>query len=298
MTFFLVLAAALLAVQEGSAPLAPAEAAPAARVSIPFDPPLGRRLVFRGQRIEQGPAGEMQPRRFAFALEFEAAGDSYIMTRWPARADGSPAETSAAAPALRRLRFRLAPDGEIVGMVDEPAYWAAIEALLEADVRARPDDREAEGALWAMRQTRDLPLPERMHSLAADAAPLLFFAGQTVESDRGAEESGVQDSVVGPVRTTTRTEMEHEGPDAITITQLRTISADDMQRAVDQLTGRYGRLPHGLGHRIVSSETRQTFTIDRRSGLARSYRSIQTLVSEDEGGRRTGTATVTLELVD
>ena len=156
MKALLAIAAALLAPSlEGTA--AGAQTAPEARsILIPFDPPLGRRLVYRGERVG---IGETTPRNASFALEFERVVEGFIMTVWRSVGRPPPAGTD---PALVRQRFSLSSDGHFVAMLDEAAYWRAIEALLEADARAAPGDRDAEGALWAMRRQRDLPTRERL----------------------------------------------------------------------------------------------------------------------------------------
>ena len=77
---------------------------------------------------------------------------------------------------MARLSFRMSAEGVITGMIDEAAYWAALEDLLEQKVGRNAGDEEARGSLWAMRQTRNLPLTGRLDHLAGGVLPIIIMS--------------------------------------------------------------------------------------------------------------------------
>lgn len=281
-----------------SAPPPPMAAAPSQGqpVFIAFDPPLAERLVYRQVRIVEN-EGETQRSELAFAIEFAEDGRAFIMTVSPAAADGSPRETASLPPALARLSFRMSPEGAITEMVDEAAYWAAIEALLEEDVRRTDDSAEARGALWAMRQQRELPVSDRVNHIAQQVLPIVFHAGAAIDPTRPVEITGVQNSPVGPVTATSRTTVESLTEDSLTLTRVHVIPTDQLQTAMDRLVERFGRRPEEYGSRLISSESRQRYVIDRRTGLARSVRFRHSTISEESGQRRSHLVTIIVERI-
>ena len=296
-----ILTSAVAAFQIATPPtagLAAADAAqsrsPAAPIAIPFDPPLRQRLIYRKQRIEESP-GKTQRNEFRFAIEFRREDDQYIMTL--SRAD--PATGSAPKPAaLNRQAFRVSPQGEIVGMIDEADYWAAVDDIVEKGLRNSSDEVDAAGTRWAMRQTRELPLRERMHILAGTVMPILFYAGLSVDPERPVEISDVQTTVLGPMTGTSRTTVEGITRDRATITRSWIIPNEQLQEALDRLSERFGRRPYGLGSSLISSDNMQRFEIERGTGLARSYRSVRSTVTKEGDQRRSSIVTEIIERID
>jgi hypothetical protein len=296
----LAIVAAAVAALAGPAAAVPTAAAATAQaprpVAIPFDPPVGQRLVYRLQR--QYEPGDQDATTRMFALEFVRDADGYLMTVTPAAADGSPPALPNVPSPLVRQTFRVAPDGRIVEMLGEEAYWRALEELLQADVRADPGDADAEGALWAMRESRALPTDARMHVLADNVWQILAYAGVTVEPGRIVEERGPEVTLAGEIERIERTSVEALSDERISILLISTAPIDQLSAAVGQVVERFGRTPEGFGGRMVGSEARHSFDIDRRTGLASAYRSVMTITTE-EGGRRSDlVSTMSIEQVE
>ncbi|HEX6374924.1 MAG TPA: hypothetical protein VFZ91_04310 [Allosphingosinicella sp.] len=296
---FRILAAAVAASQIAApltAAVAPAQR-PAASIFIPFDPPLGQRLIYRKQRIEEKPDGRERS-EFTFAIEFRRDDDHYIMTLSPGGAEDRAEEPARMQAALSRRSFRMSPQGEIVGMIDEADYWTALEDTAERALGKGAGEVEAVGTRWAMRQTRELPLRERMHILAGTVMPILFYAGLSVDPEQPIERKDIQTTVLGPITGTARTTVERIARDHVTITRSWIIPNEQLQEAMDRLSERFGRRPYGLGSHLISSDNVQRFEIDRRTGLARSYRSVRSTVTQEGDQRPFSTVTEILERID
>lgn len=292
----IAVAGAAAAVAQPAAALATSAAPSPDQVAIPFDPPLGQRLVYRMQRRSE-PGDRGAPTQF-FTLEFVRAPDGYLMTVTPADADGSPLVLRAMPAPLASQTFRVAPDGRIVEMLGEEAYWRAVEDLIRTDARDHPEDADAEGSLWAVRQTRGLPNDARMRAIADNGWQILAYAGHTVEPGRVVQDTGSDVTVAGTIDRIERTIVEAVSDERISILFVSTAPIEQLSAAVGEVSQRFGRTPQGLGGRLVGSEARHSFVIDRRTGLAFAYRSVTTMTTEEGGQRRAMIFTVSIERVD
>lgn len=191
---FLAAAAATLAVGTAAgAPVAPppifyAPPAPPAPppglpkgtpVSIPFSPPLGTALDYSYSRSDEKD-GQRKRAAFDVALLFERVGAGYRMTVTIRVLGLSPEQR--AHPSIRVLEqpvaYRVAADGQILGMDREDEYWRGVLQLVKAmenDPQATPGSR---GLMAKMiRHMRSLPDAERMALAAGNIAPVLEMAG-------------------------------------------------------------------------------------------------------------------------
>lgn len=284
-------ALAALAVPAPAAPAAPPPGEERAAVTIPFDPPLARRLVYRQQNIVEN-EGSRERSEIVFALEFSRRGEDLVMTLSPAAAAGA---AGIAAP-LRRQVFHMRGPA-IAGMEDEPAYWAALEAVLAQPGPEGAEDPEIRGRIWAMQRTRALPLRDRMRSVAELAYWVLAFAGQDY-APAAVETSDVMATVVGPVQGTERTALEQVSDDSVTVSYSWRIPPEALQAAVERLTEGFGSRPPTIGARLLSSDSVRTAEVDRRTGLVRASRTVQTLVTEQDGRTLRSVSTEILERLD
>lgn len=293
----IAMAGAAAAVAHPAAALpTPASAPSPEQVAIPFDPPLGQRLVYRMQR--QSEPGNRGARTQFFTLEFVRAPDGYLMTLTPADADGSPLVARTMPAPFASQTFRVAPDGRIVEMLGEEAYWRAVEQLIRAGARDHPEDADAEGSLWAVRQTRGLPADARMRAIADNAWQILAYAGLTVGPGRVVQDRGSDVTVAGTIERIERTSVEAVSDERISVLLVSTTPIEQLSAALGEVAERFGRTPEGFGGRIVGSEARHSFDIDRRTGLAFAYRSVATMTMEEGGRRRDMISTMSIERVD
>lgn len=113
-----------------------------------------------------------------FYLSFERTNDGYTMhTRMApvAGMTGAPMDDLLSQP----IAFRLTTEGEIVGIVDEPGYWAvvdqAIERFLPAEMKADPKGIQLIRTM--IQDMRNLPDDQRMALIAKNYQPILDMPG-------------------------------------------------------------------------------------------------------------------------
>jgi hypothetical protein len=272
----------------------PGEAAQS--ITIPFAPPLGQPLYYRFQRTSQDATGRRTSQSL-FVVTFSRASDGLFMAVWPLRPNGERVSETGIPPALADRRFRVGSSGELLGMENEAAYWAAIEPRLAQHGPTAAQARESRAMLQSAHDTRALPLADRMGFLAENAWPITYYAGDRFTREPRETHASKQ-SIAGYIEGTRRIFARDVTPDHIVIVDNFTISPERMQAALNNFAARNGgRLP-GVGAHHISNVSEVTVTLDSRTGLVQQRRDRQELVTE-EGGRTMRQSTITLlERVD
>ncbi|WP_420144176.1 hypothetical protein [Sphingobium sp.] len=161
-------------------------------VAIPFSPPVGRPLIYR---IEQHRPVDGVARMFSATrdLRFERAGDGYILHATlrgiDSDAPGAGAESYRAAltPMIGiELQFRLNAQGKIVGIDDQDAVWARLQAGITAMLQQfTPGSPRHKAALNVQTLLSSLTPDGRLALLAGEMQPLFLFSGSAVEGGEG-----------------------------------------------------------------------------------------------------------------
>lgn len=267
-----------------------------ASVRIPFAPPLGQPLYYRFRRVVQGAPGERSSQSL-FVVTFSRSSDGLIMSVSSLRPNGARASETGLPAALADRRFRVRPDGELIGMENEVAYWAALEPLLAAHGPTEAEARESRAMIQSAHDSRALPLADRMTLLAQNAWPITFYAGD-VYTREAREARGIKSSIVGEIDGIRRTMAREISQDRIVVVETFSVSPDRMQAALDRLAARYGGRPEGVSSRHISNLAEIVIDIDPRTGLVRRRQDRQETVSA-EGERILRRSTITvLERVD
>lgn len=187
MGFLIALAAAALATPAAAQPAAPAATAQApVTVAVPFAPPLDRPIRYRAIRT-QVRDGTTNAAWVDHELRFlTREGGGFRLSVRPF-AMGRPGEAASAAAA--RIALRVTPpyvllldaEGNIEGLENEEAYFAAmfasIEAVLRAERRTRGepiDERAVEAGMALVRRT---PRETQIATLTRLVSPVLEYAG-------------------------------------------------------------------------------------------------------------------------
>lgn len=267
-----------------------------ASVTVPFNPPLGQPLYYRFRESAQGPDGDRTSQSL-FVLTFSRAPEGLVMAVSSLRPNGARVSEAGLPAALADRRFRVGPRGELLGMENESAYWAALEPLLAEHGPTEAAAREAQAMIQSARDSRALPLEERMNHLARNAWPITFYAGDTFTREPR-EARASKRSIVGEIEGTRRTFIRENSRDRIVIVESFVTSPERMQAAMDNLNARFGRRPAGVGARHISNISEITTVLDPRTGLVRRRQERQEMVSEDAGRTLRRGVTSSLEQVD
>ena len=107
-----------------------------------------------------------------------------------------------------------------------------------------------------------------------------IFAGAPILT--GADRRGErhQQTVVGPITSEEREVVETVDDDRVRIRRTRAMPASTMNAAMEELRLRYGRSLPGMEGRVVANETVSSYEVDRRTGLVRAFRLVQTTTTE------------------
>ena len=271
--------------------------ATAATVTIPFAPPLDRPLHYRTQHTEWGAAGDSTTSRSLFTVRFSRAGDDLVMSVSALDPDGGRQAERGFPAALAERRFRVGPDGALLGMDNEEAYWAAVRSALAPRGPSEAETRESREMLETARRNQAQPAGERMLTIAQDAWPVTFYAGDSFT--RAPREARITNqTILGLLEGTSRTFAREISGRRIVIVESFTIDGAMMQAALDGLVARYGRRPDWLGSRHISSIFEVTTDLDPRTGLVLRRIDRQEIVSEEAGRTLRHNVTNVLERID
>jgi hypothetical protein len=292
----LSLAAALLTCPAGAMPqVRPALSNTVGEaVALPFRPPLARPLIYRFTR-EKTQHGSTIAAWSEFRFTFTPDGAGYRMHVEPMAAgiDHQPAASQRQFQSLfLRVNLpytaRLGADGQLLGLVDEEAYWDRVVANSRAVVAALRQTTPQEVA--SATQFFDGMNPEARRSLLLEQVlPLLSFAGtehRIGNPERSAAEIPGFFGTILQATVTTTLSFANEEEAAFSVAA--SVPRDQLIAAA---TAFLERMPvTGQGHNnareraetlrnLATADFRRDetgdFTIDRRTGLARRYRSSQ-----------------------
>lgn len=281
------LIAALLLAQPAANP--PAEAPPAAAVgeaaiAIPFNPPLDEELSYQFTRNETR-GGRPQDVSLPMTVLFRRDGDGYVMTIRYLRPAGFPPSASAAATLLLRpVTVRVSAEGEMLALLDPEGYWSATERALEEQLRSQPPNPEARQALQLMMERmRALPADEQLALITENFAPMMEFAGRTLDRGQPMVVETQRETVLGVLDQQLRITIEEpQGGQARIVStvstppdQLTEVTANMMRNLAPNLSE--------TAPRIAMMEDRNVYSVSMSSGLAESWELTRTLET-DQGG--------------
>ena len=210
---FALIAAALAPIPSPADEPAPVPAPAAARIEIPFDPPLGEALRYRLSRIENR-NGQPHAVSLDMWVTFARDGDAFVMTTRTEAPPGLPAIPSMAATMAlltRPYSLRVSAAGEIVGLVDEAGYWAALDRALAELGRAMPDPAGRRAAEAAIARIRALPRDELLALLSQNVSPILEFSATGMTPGETLRANDERQSVLGPISQETSATIEDSG---------------------------------------------------------------------------------------
>jgi hypothetical protein len=274
--FPIMLLAAALASQTAPAAPQPAPAPPTAArtVSIPFAPPLGRTLNYRLTSTETR-GGQAQTMTLDMRVVFRRDGAGYVISATYNLPPGIPRSHPMVAVLLRPLELRLDADGEIVGMVDEPAYWAAIDGITDDIIRSLgADPRGAEAVRNMFRAMRAMPDEERLALVARNVIPLFEYAG--FEMEVGETRQGISDteSPFGPITQEFAVTLESAEGDTARMRSVVRLAPGQIERLMRAIQERFGAsavADAGAAAAQLPPERIETYEVSLRTGLTGRY---------------------------
>jgi hypothetical protein len=197
----------------------PAAAQAAARINIPFNPPLDRPLRYRAT-ITKTQAEGPNTVWIDYEITFSRRPEGFRMQVRTVDA-GAPDLPQANASMVRRMMVDLAPPyvlllnagAAIEGMEDEEAYWNRMLALTEQTLRQQGGQAASDPALsTAMTMMRQTSPEARLQMMTQYVSPLLAFANT--------------EFVIGEARTS---EDQFEGPMGLTLRQHSSVTAERVE---------------------------------------------------------------------
>jgi len=275
----------------GPAPGDNSSASEVAPVVIGFSPPLDEPLFYRTRRVSQAPSGNETGERI-FTVRFQREGRGFRMIATQISLNGRAVRDRPLPPILIEQTFSLDADGTLIGMEDEPAYWAAMETILQGE----RDARERQAMLQVMRDTQVLPVRERMHWISDDFYPVIAYATMTVQ-DAPVEFPEVRRTVIGPIVGLLRLVPERLTDETIAFNSTWSIPPDQLELALAELTARFGRESADFGTLVHAQATRTRVELERRTGLLRQSTETQEIRTERDGVSLSQTVSETIERI-
>lgn len=275
-----------------SAPPAPPEVA---SVAIPFAPPLDRPLRYQMTRRRGS-----EETTLAMSVTFSRAGDGFRMS---AQIDIPPA--IAGNPLVRALQrpmvFTLDRDGVITAVADEAVWWREAERIL--DIYAEQHDGEPRSAearramIEMLSRMRQLPDPARLDMFARNYQPIVEFSATSLRVGESVSAPVEHQTALGTIVAPVRITLAAAEGDLARFEVLQTIPEEQMATIFREML-ELAQPPSREGQSDfsnVSAERRQSYAVDRATGLTTSFRAR--LVMRIDGTDREGEVT-TLERVD
>jgi hypothetical protein len=271
--FLIMLLAATLAVP--AAPQATPAATPEQRnVSIPFDPPLGHALNYRLTSTETR-RGQAHSTTLDMRVVFRRDGAGYVMTATYDLPPGIPRSNPVAAVLLRPLELRLDADGAIIGMVDEPAYWAAIDGIMDNIIRSLgADARGAEAVRATFTAMRAMPDEERLALIARNVVPLLEFGGLEMAVGETREPAHETETPIGSIAQETVLTLESGDADTARLRRVIRLAPGQTERLIRNIRERFGASVVSDAESAAGQlppERVETYEVSLRTGLTQSY---------------------------
>jgi hypothetical protein len=273
---------------------APAAALPADSVIIPFNPPVGQKLLYR---YSPAGRGRIAP-QIDMIVEFRKAGDgAFVMTVTYLLPPGAAQSDPTIAVFEWPLSFRVSSKGEIVGIEDEAAYWARLKDVV-GKMSARDKDPGGKAIMDEMLgRLKALPDADRLRMMTSKIEPLLAYSATAYVLGRTAEAQSEEQTALGLVTPTVRqTLVKAENGIAFFVTVSSAPAAQ-----LEAMMAELGRsAPAGKPRptlRILRNEIRRDAEVDAATGLTRRVRETRTMSGEEAGKPRTATSTTTLERI-
>jgi hypothetical protein len=251
---------------------------PSRAISIPFDPPLGETLVYRVSRSDP-----RNPQRAPVAVEmqlrFTRDVDGFILTMVTPLPAGAPDDETTRLIA-RPFSVRLSPDGQLIGIVDDAGFWAALDNLAARN----PDSAERRATEAVYARMRTLPPADLLAIIGSRFAPVIAFAGTNVTQGEIAQPDSPTETVIGRLTMHSRVISETVDDETARITIIGGVPPE-------QLTGGMSNMLHDLGPsgaariqvHFTSYEDRANYVVSRRTGLAENFTSTRTITAEQDG---------------
>jgi hypothetical protein len=298
-----LLTAATLAILAAAAP---ADATPRASAAAPqsllivFDPPVGRKLVYRYRGSSEGD-GAVRESAIDMTLEFQPAGDDYLMTLAYGPAPGpTPAGAEPLLAMLTRpITLRINGDGDIVAFENESAYWDALSRGFASSSAPGADAAGIEALQSIIRQIRSQPEEVRLAFLTSKIGPLLAYAGTEHRVGEPVEETRETETPFGPATLTVRQTLDRAGAGTAHFTTISSVPADQLQRMTQELIARAPAANRPAGDlRVVGNETQREAEVDTSTGLTRHLRETKTVTFEAGGKKQSAETVMMFDRVD
>lgn len=268
------------------APAAVPEVA-AATIAIPFNPPLDEPLLYRFT-VDETRNG--QPIRTSLDLRVTFSRDATgpVITVAYLLPAGMSASHPAIAVLTRPVSLRLGDRAEIIGMVDEDGYWAALEGIMGGLARqAGGDDPEAARMMAGLlAQMRALPLESRLALITRNFSALIEFSGAEMRQGEVVEETLEGESVFGPVVQEVSTSLTEVSASEARIQATYRLAPGQLEGIMRNLQERFGRAPPaGQAEALneVNVTRRDSFRVSLRTGLTEHHESVITFEGEIDG---------------
>lgn len=262
-------------------PVAPASAA----VRIPFAPPVGEPLRYR-QTNTQIRNGRPVTQSLDVDIVFTRDDRGYVMTATYLPPPGVAASHPGMAVLTRPLALRLDAQGAITGMVDEPGYWAGLDAIFDGVARDMGADQQAAAAMRSMfSDMRNLPDAPRLALISRNISPILEYASTEMVPGERLSGSLSNDTMFGSVVQDFETRLIGASPDEAQVEVTYRLAPDQMEAMFRNLEARFGRNSRERERAIaeVSVIRRDSFSISLQTGLADRHESIVTASGEEAG---------------
>jgi hypothetical protein len=292
MTMLLALLAVIAEPGSIPAPAAPAQSEPAARtVAIPFNPPLGEALRYR-QTNEETRNGRPVSTSLELHVTFTRDSVGYVMTTGYLLPQGMSATHPAIAVLMRPLSLRVSDQGEIVGMVDEAGYWAALDTIVDGLARnAGGDAAGAESLRGFIASMRTMPEEARLALIARNLSPLIEYSATEMRLNEVLEGSIEGLGPLGPVVQDVRTTLTEASASEAVVQATYRLAPGQLEAMVRDLRARFGRAPNPRDASLAAMnvERRDTYRISLRTGLTEVHEAVTT-ASGEIGGEAGGAA--------
>jgi hypothetical protein len=254
-------------------------------ISIPFDPPIGTTLTYRMSQNDS--RNEQQaPVALNMRVTFARDGDGYIMTVVSDLPPGTPGGEIALL-LQRPTSIRLNPDGEMIAMVDEDAYWASVDRMT-ALMPAPADAAERHVTTTVVARMRALPPDERLALITRGFAPIVALAGHELAAGDLPQPDDERDTLMGRVVMQSRIITEALDNDMARVTLVASVPVEQLSRATSAMLHDFS--PAGaaaIAVHFTAFEDRQIYVVSRRTGLMESWVSTRTVTGEQNGVSQT-----------
>ena len=268
-------------------------------VAIPFNPPLDVPLMYR-HTIDETRSGRPVSTRLNMRVVFTRDADGYVMTATYLLPPGASPTHPAMAVLTRPLPLRIGSDGQIVGIVDEAGYWAALDSIMGGLAQHLGADAEAAAAMRGMLTSmRNMPEESRIALVARNVSPIVEFAGTHQRLDAITEGTVTGESPFGPITQEIRTSLVGVSNSTARLESVYRIQPDQFDAIVSNVEARFGANAQARAAAIaeVMIERRDTYRVSLGTGLTELHESVITAAGEIDGSTGQARRRQRLEIV-